>query len=173
MVMLKQLRRVFKHRWMDEASHVLSTDALQRLQARIAASEALHSGEIRICVEAGLPNGFLLQNATMPTLLRQRALDQFGRLGVWDTEANNGVLIYLCLAERAIELVADRGVDRRVSQQQWAALVQRLGAALRMGQFEAGLMQSVDELNTLLVQHFAVAPGQRNPNELPDTVVLA
>jgi uncharacterized membrane protein len=108
----------------------------------------------------------------MSTLLRQRSLEQFGRLGVWDTEANNGVLIYLCLAERAIELVADRGVDRCVSQQQWAALVQRLGAALKLGQFEAGLLQSVDEVNTLLVQHFAVQPGERNPNELPDAVVL-
>jgi len=172
MVMLKHFRRIFKHRWTDHASRTLPADALQRLQARIAASEALHSGEIRICVEAGLPNGLLLQDVAMATLLRQRALDQFGRLGVWNTEANNGVLIYLCLAERAIELVADRGVDRCVSQQQWAALVQRLGAALKLGQFEAGLLQTVEEVNTLLVQHFAVQPGERNPNELPDAVVL-
>lgn len=170
--MIKNLQRLFKHRWMDDASRTFSPAALQRLQARIATSEALHSGEIRICVESGLPNGYLLQNSSMPALLRQRALAQFGRMGVWDTEANNGVLIYLCLAERAIELVADRGIHRLVPQQQWDHLVQHLGATLRQGQYEEGLLHTVDELTRLLVQHFAVAAGQRNANELSDSVVM-
>jgi len=170
--MLNQLQRILKHRWMEDAGRLLPPAALQRLRAKIAASEALHSGEIRICVDSGLPNSYLLQKESMPALVRQRALAQFGRLGVWDTEANNGVLIYLCLAERAIEVVADRGIHRLVPQELWEELVQHLAAELKQDQYEAGLLHSVEEVSALLVQHFALSPGQRNPNELPDTVVL-
>jgi len=170
--MLDKLKRILKHRWMEDASRLVTPAALQRLRGKIAASEALHSGEIRICVESGLPNGYLLQNAPMPALVRQRALTQFGRLRIWDTEANNGVLIYLCLAERAIELVADRGIHRLVPQETWDELVQHLAAQLKLDQFEAGLLHSVEEISALLAQHFAVLPGARNPNELPDSVVL-
>lgn len=170
--MLKKFQRLLKHRWMEDASRVLPPAALQRLRIKIAASEALHSGEIRICVESGLPNGYLLHSNAMRDLLRQRALVQFGELGVWDTEANNGVLIYLCLAERAIEVVADRGIHRLVPQEQWEALIQHLAERLKQDQYEAGLLHSVDEVSALLVEHFPVLPGQRNPNELPDSVVL-
>lgn len=171
--MFNRILRLLRHRWTNDAARTFRPQAVQRLQDQVSASESLHSGEIRIYVEAGLPNSYLLRDEAMPTLLRQRALAQFGRLGVWDTEANNGVLIYLCLAERAIELVADRGVDRLVSQQQWSELVQRLGTALQQGQFEAGLAQSVAEVSVLLAQHFALQPGQGNPNELPDAPVIA
>ena len=171
--MIQRLQRLFKHRWMEDANRMLPPDALQRLQAHVAASETLHSGEIRICVEAGLPNSYLLRPDTTAALLRQRALAQFGRLRVWDTEHNNGVLIYLCLAERAIELVADRGVDRVVPTADWQAMVQQLGTALRLGQVEQGLTQSIDAVCRVLAQHFSLQPGQDNPNELPDAPVLS
>ena len=172
MVMLNKLQRILKHRWMEDASRLLAPAALHRLRSKIATSEALHSGEIRICVESGLPNGYLLRSDSMRALLRQRALAHFGRLGVWDTEANNGVLIYLCLAERAIELVADRGIHRLVPQETWDKLVQHLAVQLKQDQIEIGLLHSVEEVTALLAKHFAVAPGERNPNELPDSVVL-
>jgi uncharacterized membrane protein len=171
--MIQQLWRLFKHRWMEDASRVLPPDALLRLQARVAASEQQHSGEIRICVEAGLPNSYLLRPDSTPALLRQRALAQFGRLRVWDTEYNNGVLIYLCLAERAIELVADRGVDRMVPADQWQGVVQQLATALHAGKYEEGLAQSIDAVCTMLTRHFALQPGQHNPNELPDAPALS
>ena len=87
-----------------------ATSALARLQARVAASEATHSGEIRLCIEAGLPLSYLRRRATA----RERAVAMFGKLRVWDTAHNNGVLIYLLLAEHAIEIVADRGLSARV-----------------------------------------------------------
>ena len=99
---------------------------------------------------------------------RERAVALFGTLRVWDTEHNNGVLIYLLLADNAIELVADRGLMRGVPQATWDALVARMGQAFQMGQFERGLGQAVDEVSALLAQHFPLAPGQHNPNELPD-----
>ena len=103
------LPRLLKHRLVDEgdARRLLGKDALARIEARVAASEKRHSGEIRVVVEAGLPFSYLRRGATP----RERAVALFGKLGVWDTERNNGVLIYLLLAERAIEIVADRGLN--------------------------------------------------------------
>jgi uncharacterized membrane protein len=92
----------------------------------------------------------------------------FSKLRVWDTAQNNGVLIYLLLAEHAIELVADRGLNDRVPPAEWQAMVARMGAAFRKGQFEEGLTQSLEEVSALLVQHFPLVAGQVNPNELPD-----
>ena len=96
----------------------------------------------------------------------------FGKLRVWDTEHNNGVLIYLLLAEHAIEIVANRGLNARVSAAEWAALVQRMGGAFREDRFEDGLTQALGEVSALLVQHFPLAPGEVSPNELPDQPVL-
>lgn len=170
--MVSRMLRLFKHRWMEDSDRVLSPVALQRLQARISASEKLHSGEVRICVESGLPNSYLLRADSTSHLLRQRALAQFGRLRVWDTEQNNGVLIYLCLAERAIELVADRGVIRVVHGEQWQDIVNHLAASLRAGRYEEGLNQAIDAVCAVLTQHYALLPGQHNPNELSDAPVL-
>jgi len=96
----------------------------------------------------------------------------FGKLGVWDTEQNNGVLIYLLLAEHAIEVVADRGLSRQVPQAHWQEIVQRMGGAFGAGRYEEGLAQAVDEVTALLVRHFPLREGEANPNELPDQPVL-
>ncbi len=165
-----RLSRIFKHRWLDETdtARALNADALSRLEARVAASEKQHSGEIRLSVEAGLPLSYLWRSATP----RQRAITMFGKLRVWDTEYNNGVLIYLLLAEHAIEIVADRGLTRHVPQGQWEALVADMGQAFRAKRFEEGLAQAIDVVHTLLLQHYPAAAGQANPNELPDRADL-
>jgi len=165
-----RLLRLLKHRLWDEgdAQRALPEPVLERLRQRVAASETRHSGEIRICVEASLPLSYLWRQASA----RERALAMFGKLRVWDTERNNGILIYLLLAERAIELVADRGLNRHVSPAQWQALVQRLGSTLRAGRFEEGLSQALAEVSTLLATHFPLQAGDANPNELPDQPTL-
>jgi uncharacterized membrane protein len=162
--------RILRHRWLDEtdAARALGPQALQRLEDRVAASEKRHSGEIRLCVEAGLPLSYLWRGATP----RQRAITLFGKLRVWDTEHNNGVLIYLLLAEHAIEVVADRGLARRVPPETWQQLVAGMREAFRAGHFEAGLAQAVERVDALLVAHFPLATGQANPNELPDRADL-
>jgi uncharacterized membrane protein len=162
--------RILKHRWTDEtdAARALGPEALLRLEQRVAASERRHSGEIRLCVEAGLPLSYLWRGATP----RQRAVTMFGKLRVWDTEQNNGVLIYLLLAEHAIEVVADRGLARAVPPETWQQLVAGMREAFRAGRFEDGLAQAVDRVDALLVAHFPLAAGQANPNELPDAAHL-
>ncbi len=165
---MNKLWRILKHRWLDETDTARALDeaALQRLEQQVADSEGRHSGEIRLCVEAGLPLGDLWRGATA----RERAITQFGTLRVWDTEANNGVLIYLLLAEHAIEVVADRGLTQRVPQADWDALVAAMRQPFRAGQFEAGLAAAVARVDELLCRHFPLADGDHNPNELPDAV---
>ncbi|MBS0443261.1 MAG: TPM domain-containing protein [Piscinibacter sp.] len=163
---MNRLLRILKHRWLDERdlARTLDDALLARIEARVAASEKRHSGEIRVCAEAGLPLSYLWRGASA----RERALAMFGKLRVWDTEHNNGVLIYLLLAEHRIEIVADRGLDRHVSASQWRDVMERMRASFRQGEFEAGLNAAIDAVDALLVQHFALAPGEHNPNELPD-----
>jgi uncharacterized membrane protein len=165
-----KIARLIQHRWFDDGHlrRTLNADALRRLEARVAQSERQHSGEIRLCVEAGLPLSYLWRDLRA----RERAVMLFGKLRVWDTEHNNGVLIYLLLAERAIEVVADRGLMQHVDAAQWQALVDGMRDAFRAGRIEEGLAQAVDKVGALLALHFPLAEGQANPNELPDRVDL-
>ena len=162
--------RILKHRLLDEADarRALGAGALQRLQERVAATERQHSGELRLCIEAGLPLSYLWRGASA----RERAVAMFSKLHVWDTESNNGVLIYLLLAEHAIEIVADRGLNRHVDAAQWRALTDGMAAAFKAGEYEAGLNSAVDAVGALLTQHFGVAAHAENPNELPDAPVV-
>jgi len=167
---MNKLLRILKHRWPDErdAARAIGTEALQRLEARVHASESAHSGEIRLCVEAGLPMSYLWKDLGP----RDRAVMMFGKLRVWDTEANNGVLIYLLMAEHAIEIVADRGLARHVSPAQWQAIVSHMREAFRAGRYEEGLTDAIDAVDALLRKHFPLGAGVENPNELPNTPYL-
>ena len=170
---LQRLTRLLRHRWADgRLRRVLAPEVLQRLGQRVAASERRHTGQIRICAEGGLPLSYLWRGASA----RERAITQFGKLRVWDTEHNNGVLIYLMLAEHAIELVADRGIDAHVPAQHWQMVVTRMADAFRGNRYEDGLTQALEEVSAVLVEHFpavdAAGASQPNPNELPDAPVL-
>lgn len=159
-------KRILRHLWLDpgDTRRRIDEAAMARLQARVQASEQHHGGEIRVVVEAALPWSYLWQG--LPA--RARALTLFGKLGVWDTEHNNGVLVYLLLADHAIEIVADRGLSRRVPQEHWDRVMSDMQDAFRQGRFEAGLAEAVDRVDEMLRRHFPLAPGQHNPNELPD-----
>jgi uncharacterized membrane protein len=171
-----------RHRWADGAGarRVLPAEAMERLRQRVAASEQRHTGQIRICVESSLPRSYLWRHVRrrvpMGTLAHQRALMAFSKLRVWDTECNNGVLIYLLVAEHAIDLIADRGVAHLVEPSIWDAMVKNLGEALRQESFEEGLTRALEEVSAVLVKHFPRNPDPAHPgnhdNELPDTPVV-
>jgi uncharacterized membrane protein len=168
--MLQKFKRILTHLWLDESDtrRAIPADMLARLTALVVANELRHSGELRIFVEAGLPASYLWRGAPP----RERALTLFGNLRVWDTEHNNGVLIYLLLADKAIEIVADRGLNQHVSAPQWRAMMDKLGVALHEGLFEDGLTQALDALSAVLVAHFPATDNAANANELPDHPVL-
>ena len=172
--LLQRITTVLRHRWIDDSDSdgMIPRAVLDRLTARVRASERQHTGEIRICVEASLPSSYLWrhvwQGTPMLELARQRATMQFSRLRVWDTENNNGVLIYLLVSERKIELLADRGVNAVVAPGQWRGMVDRMARAFSDGRFEDGLTQALEEVSAPLVAHFPASPGAANLNELPD-----
>ena len=160
----RQLRHVAAKRW----QHYLPEAAMQRLTRAVAEAECSHTGEIRVCLEARLPSSYLQRPQDMATITRQRALSKFSKLRVWDTADNNGVLIYLLLVERTIELVADRGIDAKVPPHAWQALVQGLENDLQRGAFEQGLLNAVGQVSALLRAHYPATAGHDYPNELPD-----
>ena len=163
---MNRMLRLLKHRWHDEgdARRALDDAALRRLETRVRQSEAVHSGEIRLVVEPGLPWSYLWKGLSA----RDRAVTLFGKLRVWDTEHNNGVLIYPLLADRAIEIVAARGVARAVPPLHWSEVVRGMGAAFRAGRFDEGLAEAIAAVDRVLREHWPLAPGASNPNELPD-----
>ncbi|MEI6734843.1 MAG: TPM domain-containing protein [Comamonadaceae bacterium] len=172
--MLGNFKRLVKHLWLDQSDthRAIRPDALQRLREAVTASEHRHSGEIRIFVESGLPLAYVLRNAPTSQLVRQRALALFSELRVWDTAGNNGVLIYLLLAERKIEIVVDRGLNDLVEERIWQTLAVGMKGAFAAGRFEEGLMDALAAVSSLLEQHFPAISGRRRPNQLPDAPVL-
>ena len=162
---LNAFGRLVRHRWLGRSvRRALPPDALGRITAHIAANERGHTGQIRICVEGGLPWSYLARQASA----RDRALMMFSKLRVWDTEHNNGVLIYLLIAERSIDIVADRGLQAHVSSAAWQQLVSGMASAFRAGRFEEGLTAAVNEVGALLERHFPATGDASRPNELPD-----
>lgn len=174
--MLKRLRLLWKHRWIDPglSRRWVSDAAAERLRTRIQASESHHTGQIRVCVESALPNSYLWrlrENEPVQVATRGRAMTWFGRLRVWDTERNHGVLIYLLLAEHAIEVLADRGLASAVPDRFWDDLATRLAGQLQEGKIEQGLAQAIDEVNAQLVTHHPRSELDAPNNELPDALV--
>jgi len=136
---------------------------LARIEAAVAASEQGHSAELRFVVEGALHPAQLMAGM----MARERALDVFSSLRTWDTAANNGVLIYLLLADRDVEIVADRGLSGLVQPAEWEAICREMEACFRRGEFEAGALLGIERVDGLLRRHF---PGSgENPNELADT----
>ena len=176
-MLINKFKLLLKHLWFDasDAQRAMAPDMLERLTKRVAASESRHSGQIRICVEAALPLSYLWRlgaDGSLAQVIRQRGVMMFGKLRLWDTERNNGVLIYLLLAERAIEIVADRGVNHEVSAQQWQAMTDNMASAFKNKQFEDGLTQAIGEVTSVLAAHFPSADIGEVANELPDEPVL-
>jgi hypothetical protein len=138
---------------------------LDAIQQAIAAGERTHGGQVCFAVEGGLPIATLWRGATP----RECAAQAFARLRVWDTQHNSGVLVYVLLAERAIEIVADRGVAAQVGADTWKSICIQMQERFAAGEFEAGAVAGVAAVSTLLARHF---PASGGGNELPDRPVL-
>lgn len=164
MDLARVLRHLITPPWM--VGRAFSPGTMQAIEAAIKESEAGHQGEIRFAVEAALEISPLLKNQAAG----ERALEVFSQLRVWDTEHNNGVLIYLLLADRDVEIVADRGIHQHVGKEGWEKICHEIEALFRQGRFEEGAIRGIKAVSLHLAKHY---PGQRqNINELPDTPVV-
>ncbi|MHB1013420.1 MAG: TPM domain-containing protein [Desulfobacteria bacterium] len=162
------MKRIARHLmatgWM--VKRAFPRDTLEAIDKAIKASETAHRGEIRFAVEGSLHIEPLLRGQTA----RERAIDVFSQLRIWDTEHNNGVLIYLLLADRDVEIVADRGIHGKVGDQEWEGICRKMEAAFRQGDFEGGVVRGIREVTRHLAEHFPPIGDDRN--ELPDKPVV-
>jgi uncharacterized membrane protein len=157
-------RHLVEHHW--RARRVFTPTVLANIEAATRAGEATHSGQVRFVVEGALEGQPLFRNQGA----RQRALDVFSLLRIWDTEHNNGVLIYLLLADRNVEIIADRGIDAKVGIDGWENICRAMEADFRAGNFEAGVIKGIEAVSREIAKHFP--PSGPHPNELPDQPVV-
>ena len=164
----KRRNRVWRHALADDADvrRAYPIEALERIEQLIEAGEATHTGEVCVAIEPALPVGRVWRHV----LPRDRALEVFGLLRVWDTEDNNGVLVYLLLADRKFEIVADRGIHRRVGGEGWEAIARQMEAIFAERRYLDAVEHGVRAITALLAQHYP--GGDRDPNQLPNRPVL-
>lgn len=142
------------------------TRTLAAIEAACATSERIHRAEIRCAIEAALPLGHLWRGVSSTA----RAVEVFSLLRMWDTAENNGVLLYVLLAERHIEIIADRGFTDRVTTEDWQAICAQMQSAFGAGHYEAGTLAALDQISAFACRHFPARGIDRN--ELPDAAVI-
>jgi uncharacterized membrane protein len=157
-------RHLLEHRW--RVRRIFTPKVLAAIEQAIKAGEATHSGQVRFVVEGALDGKPLFRDQPA----RERALDIFSHLRVWDTAHNNGVLIYLLLADRIVEIVADRGIDAKVGAASWQKICADMEADFKAGKFESGAIRGIEAVSRQLAAHFPAHRGDRN--ELPDAPVV-
>ena len=157
-------RHLITDHW--SARRAFPPTVMKRIESAISSGERRHGGQVRFVVEGALPMGQLVRGETP----RERALEVFSRLRIWDTEDNCGVLIYLLLADRDVEIVADRGIHRKVGDEAWQAICRGMEVAFREKRFSDGAVDGIDAINELLTHHFPRANA--GDNELPDQPVV-
>ena len=162
-----QTQRILKHLLTThgQVTRAFPRSALNAIEKAIKSSETTHAGEIRFVVEGAL-DGMPLFKGQSP---RERALELFAHLRVWNTEHNSGLLIYLLLADRAVEIVADRGIHAKVGAEEWRKVCHQMETAFKQSNYEGGVISGVQAVTQHLVRHF---PANDRPNELPDRPVL-
>jgi uncharacterized membrane protein len=160
--------RVLRHLCYDfwSVRSAFPPPAMEAIERTIGEQERRHNGELRFAVEASLPLNDLLRGVTA----RERAIELFSRLRVWDTEQNAGVLIYVLLADKRVEIVADRGIHLRVGETAWEAICGNMQREFAQGRFEAGALLGVRAISDLLATHFPPRPD--NLDELPNKPVI-
>lgn len=166
--MVTQFKRAFRHLTTTNRAvrKVFPRPAFAAIERTIRECETAHGGEIRFAVEAALDISPLLAKISA----RERAIEAFSRLRVWDTEQNNGVLIYLLLADDDFEIVADRGIDRQVGSARWKAICNDMERSFRRGEFEAGVVAGIRHVGAELARYFPLRAARNN--ELPDKPMM-
>ena len=166
--MADTVKRLFTHLFTPDAQDRFPAAAMERIAAAIDHGETRHRGEVCFAVEAALDWRDVLRGVQA----RARAIDAFARLRVWDTAANNGVLIYLLLADQRIEIVADRGLAGVVSDAQWRGVCLRMEERLRAGEYADAVVDGIAAASDLLATHFPQSAGGADEDELPNAPVF-
>jgi uncharacterized membrane protein len=159
------LARTVKHLLTTRRSvkRCFSESGLAAIDKAIAESKVLHGGEIRFAIEPALHPAQLWRNLGP----RERAVELFSELRVWDTEHNSGVLIYVLLADRAIEIVADRGVHVRVGATGWTLIADAMRADFAAGRFQEGALDGIAAISRELLDFLPTGSGDPGKRYAP------
>jgi uncharacterized membrane protein len=157
-------KHLLEHHW--RARRIFTPKVLAAIEQAIKAGEATHAGQLRFVVEGALDGAPLFKGQSA----RERALDVFSQLRIWDTAHNNGVLIYLLLADRKVEIIADRGIDAKVGAAGWQTICAAMQRDFKAGNFESGVIKGIQAVSKHLAAHFPKHGA--GPNELPDAPVV-
>lgn len=162
------IKRILRHLVMShwQVNRAFSRRTLTAIEQAIKASEIAHVGEVRFAVEGALDGTPLFKGQSA----RERALEVFSQLRVWDTEHNNGLLIYLLLADRAVEIVADRGIHSKVGSREWERICHNMETAFKQANYQGGVVSGIQAVTQHLIKHFPVSGAGKN--ELPDKPVV-
>lgn len=165
---LKLFKRLCKHLGTIPSAtrRYFPDESLGKIEKAIAKSESNHTGQIRFVVEGNLDAMDIFRKKSG----KKRAIEIFSQLHIWDTEQNNGVLIYLLLADHDFEILADRGLHAHVGEAGWERISHEMEQRFRQGQFEAGVLYGIEQIGEALTQHYP-ADGS-NQNELPNAPVV-
>ncbi|MET3108534.1 putative membrane protein [Oxalobacteraceae bacterium GrIS 2.11] len=165
---MMNVKRILRHLVANRAqvTRAFPKASIARIEQAIQNSEQQHAGQIRFAVEYALPAASLYQELAP----RERAIDVFSQLRMWDTTHRNGVLIYVLLADRSVEIVADRGLHARTTGAVWEKICHDMEAAFQNGQYEAGVVSGIEAVTQLLMKHFPA--NLAAVNELPDSVII-
>jgi len=165
---MMNIKRIANHLLMThwQVNRAFARQTLTAIERAIKASETAHVGEIRFVVEGALDGAPLFKGQSA----RERAIDVFSQLRIWDTEHNNGLLIYLLLADRAVEIVADRGIHAKVGSREWEKICHKMETAFKQANYEGGVVSGIHEVTQHLMKHFPASGTGRN--ELPDKPII-
>lgn len=165
--MREYLHRLYRNIFMGplEARRLFTDQVMRELQGTIEESERKHAAELQLVIDGGLSLPELLS----PLSSRQKAIELFSHLRVWDTEANNGVLLYLLVAEHSIEIVADRGITSKIRDGAWEKICDDMVASFKKGKYQQGVQVGIEEITAVLAEHFP--PGDDRRNELHDAPI--
>ncbi|MGZ8261920.1 MAG: TPM domain-containing protein [Methylotenera sp.] len=164
----KLIKRLFRHLfiWPGVVRRYFPIDSMRRIEAAIASNESTHLGEICFVVESNLHVLDILRKKSA----KRRAIEVFSQHQVWDTEQNNGVLIYLLLADHDFEILADRGIHLHVGDVGWERVCHEMETLFRQGQFESGILYGITQIGAKLTQHYPA--NGKGSNELPNAPVI-
>ena len=158
------LRHLFATHWGTRRR--FTSKVLAQIEKALRRIEGQHAGELRFAIETAFDLPELWYGITP----RQRALQVFGQLGVWDTSDNNGVLVYVLMADHDVEIIADRAIAARVSQAEWDAVCRDMEDHFRAGRFAEGSEAGIAGVGKLLAKHFPGRGGDHD--EQPNQPVL-
>ncbi len=165
-VLIRLLKNIFINRWL--VRFYFTQKDLQRIEDAITQSEAQHYAEIQVAIESHIP----VQDVFRKKTAKQCAIEAFAKLHVWDTKENSGVLIYLLLTDRSIEIIADRGIHQTLGTSYWEKINSETVEYFKKKQYTDGILHAMEQISLEMKRLFPLDKNKKNDDELSNKVII-